>query len=126
MQLEWSERYGRLTDEYHLPKGIAACQAYAERVGGDGMTQALQAVRQQTVDWQTRYNRRAGVKGTLSQEVNAFGFRRSHYMSLAKTHLQYILTSAAINVVRMVAWLQGQPHAKTRRSRFASLAPTNP
>ena len=90
--------------------------------------QALQAVRQQqkTVAWQIRYNRRAGVEGTLSQGVNAFGMRRSRYMSLAKTYLQHVLTSAAINVVRMVAWLQGQPHAKTRRSRFASLAPTNP
>jgi transposase len=90
--------------------------------------QALQAVRQQqqTVAWQTRYNRRAGVEGTLSQGVNAFGLRRSRYMSLAKTHLQHVLSGAAINVVRMVAWLQGQPHAKTRRSRFASLAPANP
>jgi transposase len=74
---------------------------------------------------QTRYNRRAGIEGTISQGVNALGLRRSRYLSLAKTHLQHILTSAAINVVRMVAWLQGQPHAKTRISRFASLAPPN-
>ena len=89
--------------------------------------QALQDSRQaqQTEDWQTRYNRRAGIEGTISQGVNAFGLRRSRYLSLAKTHLQHILTSAAINVVRMVAWLQGQPHAKTRISRFASLAPPN-
>ncbi len=90
--------------------------------------QALQAVRQQqqTVAWQARYNRRAGVEGTLSQGVNAFGLRQSRYRSLAKTHLQHVLSSVAINVVRMVAWLQGQPHSKTRRSRFASLAPANP
>jgi transposase len=45
-------------------------------------------------------------------------------MSLAKTHLQHVLTGAAMNVVRMVTWLQGQPHAKTQGSRFAALAPT--
>jgi transposase len=88
--------------------------------------QALESYRQQqqTADWKTRYNRRAGIEGTLSQGVNAFGLRRSRYMSLAKTHLQHVLTGAAINVVRMVAWLQGQPHAKTQGSRFAALAPT--
>jgi transposase len=88
--------------------------------------QALESYRQQqqTVDWKTRYNRRAGIEGKLSQGVNAFGLRRSRYMSLAKTHLQHVLTGAAINVVRMVVWLQGQPHAKTQGSRFAALAPT--
>lgn len=90
--------------------------------------QARQTVRQQqqTAAWQTLYHRRAGVEGTISQAVNAFALRRTRYRSLAKTHLQHILTSVAINVVRMVVWLQGQPHAKTRRSRFASLAPAKP
>ncbi len=90
--------------------------------------QARQTVRQQqqTAAWQTLYHRRAGVEGTISQAVNAFALRRTRYRSLAKTHLQHVLTSVAINVVRMVAWLQGQPHAKTRRSRFASLAPAKP
>jgi transposase len=87
--------------------------------------QALQNSRQeqQMVDWQTRYNRRAGIEGAISQGVNAFGLRRSRYLDLAKIHLQHVLTSAAINMMRMVAWLQGQLHAKTRISRFASLAP---
>jgi transposase len=35
---EWFERYGRLVDEYRLPKGIEARQAYAQRVGSDGTT----------------------------------------------------------------------------------------
>ena len=46
-------------------------------------------------------------------------------MSLVKTHLQHVLTSVAINVVPRVAWLQGQPHVKTRRSHFAALAQRN-
>jgi transposase len=87
--------------------------------------QALQVVRQQqtTLVWKETYNQRAGIEGTLSQGVNAFGLRRSRYLGLAKTRLQHILTSAAMNIVRMVAWVQGVPHAQTRISRFAALAP---
>lgn len=87
--------------------------------------QALQTARQQqeTAAWKQTYKRRAGIEGTLSQGVNAFGLRRSRYLGLAKTRLQHLLTSTAMNIVRMVAWLQGVPHAKTRVSRFAALAP---
>jgi transposase len=70
-----------------------------------------------------RYQRRAGVEGTLSQGVRAFGLRRTRYRGLAKTHLQHVATAAAINVDRIVAWLDERPRAKTRTSRFAALAP---
>lgn len=88
--------------------------------------QALQAVRQQqqTEDWKLRYNKRAGIEGTLSQGIGVFGLRRSRYLELPKTHLQHLLTSAAINLVRMVAWLQDKPPVQTRTSRFAALIPT--
>jgi transposase len=72
-----------------------------------------------------RYKRRAGVEGTLSQGVRAFGLRRSRYWGLAKTHLQHIATAAAINIDRIVAWLDERPRAQTRISRFAALAPAN-
>ena len=87
--------------------------------------QALQVVRQQqtTKAWQQSYKQRAGIEGTLSQDLNAFGLRRSRYLGLAKTRLQHILTSTAMNIVRLTAWLQGLPHARTRTSRFARLAP---
>lgn len=86
--------------------------------------QALQEVRKQqnTEEWQQTYNKRAGIEGTISQGVNAFGMRRSRYLGLAKTRLQHVLTSTAINVKRIVSWLQGTPHAQTRTSRFAALA----
>jgi Transposase DDE domain len=51
--------------------------------------EALQAARAWYASeegWQ-RYQRRAGVEGTLSQGVRAFGLRRSRYRSLEKTHL---------------------------------------
>jgi transposase len=41
---------------------------------------------------------------------------------LAKTGLQEVCTAAAINVSRVVRWLDGAPRAKTRVTRFAALA----
>jgi transposase len=42
-------------------------------------------------------------------------------MGLAKTHLQYLCTAAALNVVRLGAWWLGTPPATTRCSPFAAL-----
>jgi transposase len=85
----------------------------------------LQAQRQlqATPAWQVRYQRRAGIEGTISQGVRAFELRCTRYRGLPKTRLQHILTAVAINVVRLVAWLQGVTHAPTRVSHFAALAP---
>lgn len=84
----------------------------------------LQSVRQQqqTQQWQQRYHQRAGIEGTLSQGIHCFGLRRTRYIGLAKTHLQHVLTSVAMNITRIVSWLIGIPHAHTRISRFAALA----
>ena len=68
-----------------------------------------------------RYKRRAGIEGTLSQGVRGFGLRRSRYRGLAKTHLQNMAISAAMNTDRLVNWLNGTPTAKTRVSRFKAL-----
>ena len=76
-------------------------------------------------DGQQQYQCRAGVEGTLSQGVRAFGLRRSRYRGLEKTHLQHVATAAAINIDRLVAWLEERPRAKTRTSRFAALAPVH-
>src|SRR5215813_8802166 len=76
-------------------------------------------------DGQQQYQCRAGVEGTLSQGVRAFGLRRSRYRGLEKTHLQHVATAAAIPIDRLVAWLEERPRAKTRTSRFAALAPVH-
>ncbi len=49
--------------------------------------------------------------------------RRSRYIGLAKTHLGHIVTAAAINLARYVAWVEQIPLAKTRVGPFAALAP---
>ncbi len=75
---------------------------------------------------QEMYKRRAGVEGTLSQGVRAFGMRRTRYAGFEKVHLQNVAIAAAINVERLVAWFDGRPQAQTRTSRFATLAPAHP
>ena len=72
---------------------------------------------------QELYNCRAGIEGTISQGVRAFDMRRSRYRGLNKTHLQHVAIAAAINMDRLVAWFDGRPLARTRTSRFATLAP---
>ncbi len=86
---------------------------------------ALQAARerQQTEDFKQQYAVRSGVEGTVSQSAYALGMRRSRYIGMARTHLQHVLTAAAMNLTRVGAWLLLQPRAKTRRSHFAALAP---
>ena len=86
--------------------------------------EALNAARARMHDpaWKARYRVRAGVEGTLSQGVRAFGIRRSRYIGLAKTGLQQACTAAAMNVSRIVNWLEQKPRAKTRVTRFTILA----
>jgi Transposase DDE domain len=88
---------------------------------------ALQAARAwyASEDGRQQYQRRAGIEGTLSQGVRAFGLRRTRFRGLAKTHLQHVAIAAAINIDRIVAWLDERPRAKTRTSRFAALAPVH-
>src|SRR5215218_6871478 len=85
--------------------------------------EALSAARARMGDpaWQERYRRRAGVEGTLSQGVRAFGVRRSRYIGLAKTALQQVCVAIGMNVSRVVHWLGGTPRAKTRVTRFVAL-----
>jgi transposase len=87
---------------------------------------ALQQARQQqqSDDFKHRYATRAGIEGTLSQGVCAFGLRSCRYKGLAKTRLQHVITATAMNVFRIINWLQEQPFASTRTSHFARLANT--
>jgi transposase len=87
---------------------------------------ALQEARQRqhTPAWTTAYARRAGIAGTISQGVRIGDLRRSRYRGLAKTRLLHSLIAAALNFLRMGAWLGDRPRSQTRRSAFAALAGT--
>src|SRR5262249_37886035 len=71
--------------------------------------EALQQNRQRekTKEFKEEYSKRAGVEGTISQGVRAFGLRRSRYIGIGKTHLQHLATAAAINLKRVSDWLAG-------------------
>jgi transposase len=89
---------------------------------------ALQAARehQTSVEFKQQYAARAGIEGTLSQGVQVCGLRRSRYIGQARTHLQHVLMAAALNLVRVIAWLAEVPRRTTRPSRFAALGVGSP
>ncbi len=78
---------------------------------------------QQTETFRARYALRSGIEGTHSQAVRSLGLRRTRYFGLPKTTLSHLFTAAAINLIRLDAFLDGKKTAKTRVSRFAALAP---
>jgi transposase len=86
---------------------------------------ALQAARkeQKSREFRKKYSRRAGVEGTISQGVGAYGLRVTRYIGLAKTHLQMLAIAAAIDLHRLFDWWEQKPRAKTRVSVFARLNP---
>ncbi len=90
--------------------------------------EALQAVRQrqQTELFKAQYAHRAGVEGTIGYplgEGRRMGdLRRSRYIGLDKTRLMHLLLAAAINFMRVAAWLAEIPRSRTRQSAVAALA----
>lgn len=87
--------------------------------------EALQKLRQnvKTEAFKAIYQKRSGIEGTISQGVRAFGLRKARYIGLAKVHLQHVVTTVALNLARVFAWLSDFPVGKTRLSHLASLAP---
>ena len=125
---------------FHVKFAIADCRPCAQRslctrckdaprhlmIRSQQKHKALEAIRrqQQTKKWKKRYDKRAGIEGTLDTGIQVLGLRRTRYIGLAKTHLQHVLTALAVNLARIVSWLKGEPLPKIRVSRFAALALT--
>nr|WP_245272825.1 transposase [Microvirga lotononidis] len=90
--------------------------------------ETLEAARQreEQLAFSKEYRQRAGIEGTISAGVRVLHLQRSRYIGLAKPHLQHVLTAAAMNLVRIGAWMGGTPLAQTRQSAFTKLmmAPT--
>jgi transposase len=74
-----------------------------------------------TVDYKQEYAHRAGIEGTISQEVRTCEVRCSRYRGLPKTHLHHVLTATALNMLRLGMWLAEEPLAQTRHARFVRL-----
>lgn len=77
--------------------------------------------REKTVDYAAEYARRSGVEGTIAQAVRSHAARRTRYYGHIKTHLAHLLIAAAMNVVRLLRWLAGEPKARTQSGAFARL-----
>lgn len=88
--------------------------------------EVLQAARkrQTTEPFREQYAARAGIESAHGQAIRRCGLRRSRYIGMAKTHLQHLITAAAVNLVRLGDWWNGIPLAPTRCSRFAALKPS--
>jgi transposase len=81
--------------------------------------EALQGARrhQKTEAFRASYAARAGIEGTHAQAIRRCGLRQCRYLGRAKTHLQHVITAAAVNLVRLAEWFAGTPVAKTRAAR---------
>ena len=131
-----TDRRGQETVKIHFPyQECQACPVKAQctRAQKAGRTLtlrpqaqhlALQQARhkQQSDEFKRRYTNRAGMEGTISQGISAFGLRWCRYKGIAKTRLQHVTTATAMNVFRLINWLHKQPLAQTRISHFARLA----
>jgi transposase len=133
--LERLDRHGQAAVQIRFSKPV--CAACAERVNctksasGPRSVQlqerehylVLQAARerQQTALFKAQYARRAGIEGTISQAVGMGDLRRSRYIGFVKTRLLHLLLGAALNFMRVAAWLAETPRSRTRQSAFAAL-----
>lgn len=108
----------------------AKCTTAANGKWGRGLT-LLPADQQQVLDtrrreqvteaWQQQYHIRAGVEATISQTVRRTGIRHTRYAGMDKTHLGHLFAAAAINIVRVDAWLTDTPLGRTRTSHLSRL-----
>jgi hypothetical protein len=76
---------------------------------------------QATTGWQRRYARRAGVESTIAQAVKVTNARRTRYRGLPKVRLEHNIMAAALNLIRLDAWFNGEilnPRRTTHLSRL--------
>jgi transposase len=69
----------------------------------------------------TEYAARAGVEATIHQAVAITGTRQARYHGIDKTRLEHTITAAAINLIRLDAYLTGKPLDRTRTSHLTRL-----
>jgi transposase len=77
--------------------------------------------RQRQPEFAQSYGHRAGIEGTHTQGVRRCGLRHCRYVGEAKVHLQHVVTAAALDFLRVAAWLMGTPRSRTRESAFVRM-----
>jgi len=76
---------------------------------------------QDTKAWHAKYALRAGVEGTIHQAVAITGIRHARCRGLPKIHLQHAFSAVALNLIRLHAYWNNNPHDRTRTSHLARL-----
>ena len=130
----WTPCRQRGTDTIVVRFGKAACQACPAKNlcttsarSGRQLTlrprkvhEAVAAARteQATQPWKARYSIRAGAEGTIRQTTHVTGIRNARYLGLAKTRLEHNAAAAAVNLIRLDAWLTGKPLDRTRTTHL--------
>jgi hypothetical protein len=76
---------------------------------------------QASTDWQRRYARRAGVESTIAQAVKVTDARRARYRGLPKVCLEHHTMAAALNLIRLDAWFNGEVLDPRRTTHLARL-----
>ena len=89
--------------------------------------QALDTARtdQTTTSWQRRYARRAGIESTIAQATKVTNIRRARYRGLPKTRLEHNVKAAALNLIRLDAWFNGEILDPRRTTHLARLELTH-
>lgn len=134
----WNHKQGRNGQPHiqvHFPRRLCQpCQLRARCTMSETRGRALsfrprpyqealeqQRQRQETAAFWEAYARRSGVEGTVSQAVRCFSLRRARYRGPAKLHLQHLLIAAAMNLTRMVFWVDNAGRTQPRPSRLKQL-----
>jgi transposase len=77
--------------------------------------------RQQHPHFAAIYRRREGIEATISQGVRCFHLRQARYRGRKKVHLQNLLIASAMNLTRIIAWLQKPAHLSRPPGRLKNL-----
>jgi transposase len=133
---ERAERHGHATVRRAFSKPVgAACASRADGTRAASAPRALRLrerephsalqaarVRQQTETFKKVDARRAGMEGTMAPGTRTGDWRRSRYIGWVNTRRMHRLLAAALNCMRVAAWLAEIPRTQTRPSTFAALA----
>lgn len=77
---------------------------------------------EKTAEFKTDYAKRSGIEDSIAQGIRSCDMRRSRYFGEAKTHLAHLMTATAMNLVRILNWLEGLPKSTVQASAFQRLS----
>lgn len=78
--------------------------------------------RQKTKEFRKTYAIRSGIEGTIGEAADKLDMRRCRYRGMVKTHFQHWVTATAINIHRILNWIDQIPRSVTPKSHFSALA----